>query len=261
MTAATEQRARLIVRCARVFGLDPQYVLGNLGALPAFARSLLQFKRQNTLAAFQPRLRHMYPILNERSQQAGATGHYFRQDLWAARKIFQRRPETHLDIGSRIDGFIAHLLVFMPVTLVDLRALEQPIEGLSFIHDDATTLGRFSDESVESISSLHAAEHFGLGRYGDAVDAMACFRFMRALGRVLKPGGRLYFSVPVGRERVEFNAHRVFQIRTILNAFSRLQLVSFSLIGDDGRLYDDLDPDDAPSSEFACGLFEFTKPV
>jgi SAM-dependent methyltransferase len=236
-------------------------VFENLGALPAFARGLLQFKRQNTLATFRPKLRHMYPILNERNQPAGAIGHYFCQDLWAARKIFERRPERHLDIGSRIDGFVAHLLVFMPVTFVDLRPLEQPIDGLSFIHDDATTLGRFSDESVESISSLHAAEHFGLGRYGDAVDSTACFRFMRSLGRVLKPGGRLYFSVPVGRERVEFNAHRVFEIRTILNTFSVLRLVSFSLVGDNGRLEEDIDPDHAPSSDFACGLFEFTKPI
>ena len=33
------------------------------------------------------------------------------------------------------------------------------------------------------------------------------------------------------------------------------------MIGDDGRLYEDIEPARAPASEFACGLFEFTKTV
>jgi hypothetical protein len=82
---------------------------------------------------------------------------------------------------------------------------------------------------------------------------------MAALQRVLAPGGRLYFSVPIGRERVEFNAHRVFALETILRTFEGLQLLSFSYVGDDGRLYADVDPQTFPVSEMACGLFEFTK--
>src|SRR5258708_12219402 len=85
-------------------------------------------------------------------------------------------------------------------------------------------------------SSLHAGEHFGLGRYSDPVDLAACFEFMDALQRVLKPGGTLYFSVPVGRERLEFNAHRVFGPQTIIDCFSKLQLVSFSYVGEGGPL-------------------------
>jgi hypothetical protein len=115
------------------------------------------------------------------------------------------------------------------------------------------------NNSIESVSSLHVAEHFGLGRYSDPIDPNACFRFMSALERVLSPHGTLYFSVPIGRERVEFNAHRVFAPKTILDRFSRLQLVSFSFVGDDGKLYEDWSPLDLPISEMACGLFEFTK--
>lgn len=33
---------------------------------------------------------------------------------------------------------------------------------------------------------------------------------------LLKPGGTLYLSTPIGRERVEFNANWVFDPRTIL---------------------------------------------
>jgi hypothetical protein len=214
----------------------------------------------NKSPSFQVRLGDCFPILSDKQDSAGmAGGHYFHQDLWAAKKIFVRRPANHTDIGSRVDGFVAHLLVFMPVTVVDIRKLGSDLEGLTFLQDDATELGQVDTDSIASLSSLHAAEHFGLGRYSDPIDPQACFKFMSALQRVLSPGGRLYFSVPIGRERVEFNAHRVFAAQTILNSFPLLQLVSFSLVGDDGRLYQNVDPAAIPPSELACGLFEFTK--
>jgi hypothetical protein len=196
---------------------------------------------------------------DRRASAGEARGHYFHQDLWAAKKIFKQKPVEHMDIGSRIDGFIAHLLVFMSVTIVDIRALQSDLSGVTFFQDDATDLTRIQSNSVPSISSLHVAEHFGLGRYSDPIDPDACFRYMKTLQRVLSPGGRLYFSVPVGRERVEFNAHRVFDPKTIIACFSLLRLLSFSFIGDDGKLYEDSDPLTMPKSEMACGLFEFSK--
>ncbi len=214
----------------------------------------------NSRPSFRITFNDLFPILTDREEAAGTVGgHYFHQDLWAARKIFTKTPGQHVDVGSRIDGFITHLLVFMPVTVVDIRPLESRVKGLTFLQDDATELSQFPTGSVNSISSLHAAEHFGLGRYSDPIDPGACFKFMTALERVLAPGGRLYFSVPIGRERVEFNAHRVFAPQTILDSFPGLQLLSFSFVGDDGDLYEDVDPSALPKSELACGLFEFTK--
>jgi hypothetical protein len=79
--------------------------------------------------------------------------------------------------------------------------------------------------------------------------------------RVLAPGGRLYFATPIGRERVEFNAHRIFALETILEAFAGLQLVSFSYVDADDQIHEDVHPGDFPREcEFACGLFEFAKP-
>jgi hypothetical protein len=202
----------------------------------------------------------MRPCLSDRYAAAGTFhSHYFHQDLWAARKIFERRPHKHLDVGSRLDGFVAHVLAFMPVTVLDLRPLEADVEGLLFVRDDATSMSHFDDNSIDSLSSLNVAEHFGLGRYSDAVDPNGCFQFMSALERVLSPGGRLYFSVPIGRERVEFNAHRVFGVETVLSSFPRLTVVSFSFVDDDGQFHKDVDPAEVPRSEYACGLFEFTK--
>ena len=243
-------------------GFNPRVLIRSLQNLPTYWKDLSSYRKLNKSASFHFQLRDAFPILTDMSSNAGvAGGHYFHQDLWAAKKIFKARPLQHFDIGSRTDGFIAHLLVFMPVTVIDIRPLESDIEGLSFFKDDASELANFRDESILSLSSLHVAEHFGLGRYTDPVDPQACFKFMASLERVLAPGGKLYFSVPVGRERVEFNAHRVFAPKTILNYFPGLELVSFSYVGDDGRLYENVLPPEMPNSEMACGLFEFTKNI
>ena len=82
---------------------------------------------------------------------------------------------------------------------------------------------------------------------------------MLALQRVLRPGGRLYLSVPVGRERLCFNAHRVFSPRRVIDAVADLDLVSFAGVDDSGRFLDGLKPEGLANQEYACGLFEFTR--
>ncbi|MCI9446059.1 MAG: DUF268 domain-containing protein [Lachnospiraceae bacterium] len=39
----------------------------------------------------------------------------------------------------------------------------------------------------------------------------------------LKRGGKLYLSVTVGNEHVEFNAHRVFYASTIVDCFDKME--------------------------------------
>ena len=69
----------------------------------------------------------------------------------------------------------------------------------------------------DSLSCLHALEHFGLGRYGDPVDPDSYRAGLANMARVLSPGGTFYLAVPVGQPRVEFNANRVFDPADILS--------------------------------------------
>lgn len=240
-------------------GMDPLRAVAAARGLGRFVRGLSEY-RSRAAEPFAVRLRNLYPVFTDFGESAGtASGHYFHQDLWAARLIYKRRPHRHVDVGSRIDGFVAHLLVFMEVDVVDVRPLPAAVRGLRFLQGDGGKLECFADSSVDSISSLHAVEHFGLGRYGDPIDPDACFSAMRALARVLRPGGRLYFSVPIGAERVEFNAHRVFAPATVLDGFSSLRLASFAAVDDDGRMRSECKPEDFSGANYACGLFEFTK--
>lgn len=242
-------------------GMHPLPQPAAIRGLPRFIRD---WRAYNRLARpgcpFEIRRHDMMPVLTEWTEQAGiGDASYFHQDLWAARAIYRRSPSSHVDVGSRIDGFVAHLLTFMPVTVVDIRRLDSTVSGLELIHSDATELREFGDDSLISLSSLHAVEHFGLGRYGDHVDPRAPYMAMKSFVRVLAPGGFLYFSVPVGRERLVFNANRIFAPETIVSALDGLELLSFAAVSDRGEFLEDIEPGAASGFEHGCGLFVFTK--
>lgn len=257
---------RIGKRAAQVFGAfagwDPRLLLASLKQIPGFVESVAAYRdsARRAPSAMPLSIADLFPILSDAKSDAGtARGHYFFQDLWMAQRVYENRPSFHVDVGSRVDGFIAHLLTTMKVTVVDVRPLVSEVPGLTFIQDDGSSLRQFEDGSLESLSSLHAVEHFGLGRYGDPVDAGAHERAMRSFVRVLRPGGHLYFSVPVGRERVEFNAHRVFAPQTVLDIFSDLKLERFAAVGDDGGLLTSARPGDLANADYGCGLFVFSK--
>lgn len=248
------------IQALGLFGIDVKRLYRTLIGLPPFVRDALKYRAAAAAGPFAIRMSELRPALGDQLEQAGnAYGQYFYQDLWAARRIFANRPDRHVDIGSRIDGFIAHLLVFMDVEVIDIRPLNSAVAGLTFHKADASRLADFADMSIPSLSCLHAAEHFGLGRYGDPIDSDAPFRVMAELQRMLAPGGRLYFSVPVGRERVCFNSHRVFSPETVLRALRDLRLVSFSVVDDEGRFLEDVQPSTLESAHGACGMFELTR--
>lgn len=41
-----------------------------------------------------------------------ASGHYFHLDLFVVRRIHEGKPIKHADVGSMIDGFVAHIASF-----------------------------------------------------------------------------------------------------------------------------------------------------
>ena len=81
---------------------------------------------------------HRIPIFTDYDDQAGsATGHYFHQDLLVASFIHNKNPLRHIDIGSRIDGFIAHVASFRSIEVMDVRDLKGTgHENISFIKAD-----------------------------------------------------------------------------------------------------------------------------
>ena len=228
-----------------------------------FESDLKLYEKLNTRDNFRIQRQYIWPVLTDRYAMAGDMGNYFWQDLWAARLIYASGVKEHFDIGSRIDGFIAHLLsMSIKVSLIDVRAFPGNVDGLHTIVDDATQLRQIPKCSIESMSALCSLEHFGLGRYGDPVDPEACFKCFEEIQKRIKPKGHLYISLPVGKERVEFNAHRVYYPSTIIESFSSMQLIEFSCTAEGKIEYNaeihqfDLDEH---SGEYRYGLFHFIK--
>jgi len=196
-----------------------------------YRNNLKVYNEQNQDKRFAYDPVYAYPCLYDRYESNGKLDQYFWQDLWAAKQIAERNPSEHYDIGSRVDGFVAHLASFRSgIHLIDIRSMEDIIPGVDFIQANATNLEGIPDNSVESISALCSLEHFGLGRYGDDVDPNAWEKAMQSIVRVVKKGGYAYIAVPIGFEHVEYDAHRVFYAQTIIDAFSPMQLIEFSCI-------------------------------
>lgn len=117
----------------------------------------------------------------------------------------------------------------------------------------------------DSISSLHAIEHFGLGRYGDPINYWGHVDALENIYKILKKGGKFYFATPIGRQRIEFNAHRVFSVEYLWNLFrDRYQLNGFSYQDDKGNFVQDVSIDETviltcSNFNFGLGIFELTK--
>jgi hypothetical protein len=222
-----------------------------------------EYSRLNQRKNFEINKQYMWPVIKDKYAYAGTVNNYFWQDLWAARLVCKTNIKKHFDIGSCVAGFIAHLLsAGIDVTMIDVREFPTDIEGLHTIVDDATSLKQIPDDSIESLSALCSLEHFGLGRYGDPIDPEACFKCFGNIQRKLKKGGRLYISLPIGKERVEFNAHRVFFASTVIDCFSSLRLMEFSCATEDKIEYNvDIHKydNDSHNGEYRYGLFLFEK--
>jgi SAM-dependent methyltransferase len=163
----------------------------------------------------------------------------------------------HVDVGSSVVA-TGVMSAFVPTLFVDFRPLLAHLPDLNSVAADITRLP-FADGSVQSLSSLHVIEHIGLGRYGDRIDPDGWRSGLSELARVLAPGGRLYLSTPVGRDRVCFNAHRVFSPTAIVGALPGLKLERFAMVDDDGRRKDNVALTGADAMSYGCGMFRFSK--
>lgn len=250
---------------ARQFGLDPLRFIRSLRNLPRFIRDRRQFSR-----GYHGRL-VLKPCLHDRFEECGVTkSEYFWQDLLVARWIYEANPERHVDVGSRVDGFVAHVASFREIEIFDVRPINNKIPGVIYrqanLMDAASLPTDVADGGYcDSVSCLHALEHFGLGRYGDPIDPRGYESGFANIAGLLKPGGIFYLSVPIGRERVEFNANWVFDPHTVLSLADTHEFVLTRLVAFTAATGPrEIEPSDRAVVELAqtnysLGIFVFTK--
>ena len=246
------------------FGFDPRILLRSLRGLPFYFRDWVTFRKK-----YAGKIR-LVPCLHDRYEEGGATkSEYFWQDLLVARAIHEANPKKHVDIGSRVDGFIAHVASFREIEVFDVRPISTVVPGVVFRQadlmnpDSLPTTNEFG--YCDSLSCLHALEHFGLGRYGDPINPLGYQHGLANMANLLQPSGTFYLSTPIGQERVEFNANWVFEPHSIVSYAETLGLVLKQLTvitAANGAQASEIDADSLAAlglQSYQLGLFIFTK--
>lgn len=196
-----------------------------------------------------------WPCIHDRADAGGvARGQYFHQDLLVAQWIFDAKPERHVDVGSRIDGFVAHVASFRSIEVLDLRPVRTSASNIQFRQRDIMAPDPAWDECCDSLSCLHTIEHFGLGRYGDPLDPDGWRTGWENLVRMVRPGGTVYLSTMIGPQRIEFDAHRIFAVPTVVELVeATCSIESVAYVNDAGELHLDADPHgEAALASFGC---------
>lgn len=201
--------------------LNPLLILRSIKRLPWFFSQKRQFKKlmKNSNTSFE-----IMPFLFDHDEQAGTLNEYFWQDLLVAKKIIEQNPKKHIDIGSRIDGFISHLACVREIEVLDIRPISSVIENVKFTQWDINNPKEEFNYSSDCVSCLHTLEHLGLGRYGDKLDPDGWKKGLNSISKLIAKSGQLWLSVPLGNEKIVFNAHRIFNPKTIVNFSNTLDL-------------------------------------
>ncbi len=194
-----------------------------LAKIPAYLGQLRAYRKLELSSNGKNEVLRLYPCLTDDVHSQSAHSAYFYQDCWAARQVFREKPAYVVDIGSTVllSGIVSQ---FTKCVSVDIRPVCAELEGLSPVQASVLQLP-FGDDAVPCVTTMCVLEHVGLGRYGDQINPKGTEQAVVEISRVLAPGGTVTYSVPVGREVNEFNAHRRFAYQQAANFFKGWELV------------------------------------
>ena len=236
------------------FGINFKIFLLTFLRLPRYIFSLYHFLSVNYNSNFK--IKSIFPCIHDVFEKSGnAKGHYFYQDLHVAKMININKPVSHFDIGSRIDGFVAHVASFRKINVFDIRILDTFDDNVEFHQLDLMNeIPPKYIDITDSLSCLHTLEHFGLGRYGDKIDPDGYIKGLNNMTLLIKQYGVFYLSVPIGEQRIEFNAHRVFSVQYLFSLVSKdFEIINFSFVDDNGDLFINVDlNEDLINRNFNC---------
>jgi len=242
------------------FGIDLRK-LYSIVFIPKFLLSLIKFKK------LKGNIDKIKPILSDYiSYDVNLmSGHYIHQDLLVAQKIFKNNPTKHIDIGSRVNGFVTNVASFRVIETYDLRDIgKSQHKNIKINKGDITDIKNFSIKT-DSLSCLHSIEHFGLGRWGDNLDPDGHIKGFQNLLSLMDKNGRFYLSFPIStKARVEFNEQRIFHYSEILNWLKPFNddyfLECFDFIDDIGNIHEDCSINNyIEKLDYGCGIYTIRK--
>ena len=244
------------------FGRNLRNLVNRIQRKSRFRSEFKRFQSMSNIAGtrFPLKWEDRYPCLKDDTGTTSLRGHYLLHTAWAARKLKEIQPSFHTDIASSL-YFNALVSAFVPIKFYDYRPAEKCLDGLESEFADLMSLP-FEDRSLPSVSCMHVVEHVGLGRYGDTMDPDGDLTAISELKRVTAKGGTLLFVVPIGKPRIQFNAHRIYGYEQIIDYFQEFTLKEFALIPDkpdDDKLIINATQAQSDKQNYGCGCFWFIR--
>lgn len=222
--AKTTMRESFSLGSLKQLLLKPQL----LTKVPRYLAHLRTYRKLELQATGTQTQLRFYPCLNDDAPAQSAHSSYFYQDCWAAKQVFKEQPAYGVDLGSTV-LLVGIMSQFVPFISVDIRPVQAQLKGLSTIQGSLLKLP-FAANEVPCITTMCVLEHVGLGRYGDELAPTGTADAVAEISRVIKPGGIVVYSVPVGRPLVEFNAHRRFTYAQAASLFSGWELIDSCIL-------------------------------
>lgn len=160
--------------------------------------------------------------------------HYPETDKWFYEALdkYNLEQKQYLIIGSE-DPYYEGIAISRGAT-VTMVEYQRVTSGHPFLN--TMTVEEFEKEDYEydGAISISSVEHSGLGRYGDPLDPDGDLKSMEFLHKKLKQGALLFLSVPIGKDQILWNAHRVYgreRFPLLINGFKIIE--TFGLIDSD----------------------------
>lgn len=141
---------------------------------------------------------------------------YGQTDQWLYRALdhYSIKDKHVVIMGSQRPVYEAICLVFggSNCTTIDF----QPITIPKYDRYTTMTLDQYDahPQAFDASFSISTFEHDGLGRYGDPLRVNGDLEMMKKMKCILKPDGLMFLSVPIAKDKVVWNMHRLYgQIR------------------------------------------------
>ncbi len=185
-------------------GLFSQYLMGGKVRLRYWYED--GTRRPDDPIVFTPQRTDYYlsKIENKERFYYGATDSY----LYQALDKYGIRGKSVVVIGSVTPWYESICLFYKGIpTTVDYNRIINSDPRIRFLTTEEYARDPLMFEAAFSISSF---EHDGLGRYGEKLDPLGDLKAMEKTRLMIKPGGLLFLSVPVGKDTLIWNSRRIY---------------------------------------------------
>lgn len=142
------------------------------------------------------------------------TNYYGQTDTWLyqALDVFQIFNKNVALIGSTYPWYEALLMTRCPKSITIIEYSDRKLDGVGLNYIKPHEVDEWVEKNgkFDAVFSISSYEHDGLGRYGDPLDPNGDLKAMKQLKKYLQKDGVLFLSVPIGKDKLYFNLHRVY---------------------------------------------------